>query len=379
MTKRQQLTYGIIAGSVLILVYLVLSFTFKCLSHPQYIALKITIALGAAAFAAAIPGAINVQYHKSITASGAIAIFVIIFLINPPAMQGLETGCPDEEVTVKVVVFVDDLPFEFAKVIIVDLEKEGYTNSYGSFPFQMKSPTTDSLFIRIKSESMLIDVVRKVKPINNKIEFKLKSRVTKNIVTRPLITETVKPQQSGKKVKSIKIVPADTVKVLTPSNVDTPIKVPPLPTIINYCVSCRATDSKGTIVNEKNKCNVDSLYIVNYILGFTNASKEQGRQASCKWENASILSLEELKKVELARGLVNFMQTYAGSCFNSARIKHWGGQRKGFTVLSQYSYFQIDQMLEALRHHKVLETGTCSTAELYSFSEQSPDIRDFLN
>ena len=57
-----------------------------------------------------------------------------------------------------------------------------------------------------------------------------------------------------------------------------------LPTLKDICIECTAKDSSGRIVNFKQKCHSDSLYLKNYISGFTKASYEQNRTVNCIWK-----------------------------------------------------------------------------------------------
>jgi hypothetical protein len=383
MTKRQQITFGLITGVIFILLYLFLAlFLFSCPTENQAFALLVLISLGAAGFASAIAGSLNIS-HAGITAGGPIAMFVIVFLINPPALTSQDDdGCGK---TINVTVYLDNLPFEFAKVSILEQEKENYTNSFGKASFKMGSPLPDLISVRIKSDAMTVDTVCMGLPLDDQISVRVKRR-------RVVIASAEVPksaQQTKSNVRNVnpnsvkpniaKIAPTDTVTIKSTAPKTPERGIIKIAAIKNYCVTCTAFDKTSKVVNTKNKCNNDSLYIVNYILGFTNASNEQGRQAECKWGDISRVSFEDLKKEPLAKVLVKFMQAYKTYCFNAARIQDWGGRKRGFTNLSSYGYDQIEQMLEVLKSYNVLETGTCSNAGLYSFDESSsPDISDFL-
>jgi hypothetical protein len=70
-----------------------------CPTVTQQRVLQILIALAAGAFAANLPGFLNVQIGKAIRAGGALAAFVLVLLWNPASwtIQGgpaANSGCP---------------------------------------------------------------------------------------------------------------------------------------------------------------------------------------------------------------------------------------------------------------------------------------------
>jgi hypothetical protein len=263
MTKKQQIKFGIISGLGLIIVYLVLSlFAFECPTENQYVALRIIISMGAAAFATAIPGFIEVKYSNLITASGAIAVFVIILMVNPKPISSF-SDC-NTETRINGNVFLNNKPFEMAEVYLIELDsRKLYTNDNGNFSFSHQGKIEqDQLTVRIKSSALNIDTSITVKDYLSMMKFNLFYSSKENNVPR-----------------DTSIAPTPDIVQKAPIDSKKPAEV-----LKEYCVECMATDSLGKIVNVKNRCNADSLYLVNYIEGFTRASKEQSRTANCSWK-----------------------------------------------------------------------------------------------
>lgn len=249
MTKKQQIKYGIISGFVLIIIYLVLSlFIFECPTENQYISLRIISALGAASFATIIPGFIEVKYKKMITASVAIAVFIILLIINPKPISSY-TDC-NKSINISGNIFLDNSPFAMAEVYLIELDsRKIYSNDNGNFAYQYKGKLNlEELTIRIKSDDLKIDT----SIVSTDYKELMKFRLNKNISNTPTNSQN-----------SINSNPVSFEKI---------------------CIECTAKDSLGKIVNIKEKCDNDSLYLKNYISGFTKASIEQNRTVNCIWK-----------------------------------------------------------------------------------------------
>tara|TARA_R110000796_G_scaffold185330_2_gene302112 strand:- start:200856 stop:201641 length:786 start_codon:yes stop_codon:yes gene_type:complete len=249
MTKKQQVKFGAISGLILIAIYLFLSLEkFKCPTENQYLALKVLIALGAASFATIIPGFIEVRYRNLITASGAIAVFVIVLIINPKPISSY-TGC-NESTNITGNIFLDDRPFAMAEVYLIELNSPKiYSNDNGHFDYQYnESLNFDTLTIRIKSDALKIDTSIISVDHNRFLRFRLSSK-TNNI-------STVNPNTSNSNSSQLR----------------------------EFCIECTAKDSLERVVNFKEKCDSDSLFLTNYISGFTKASVEQDRTVNCIWK-----------------------------------------------------------------------------------------------
>lgn len=249
MTQNQQIKYGVISGLILIVIYLGLSlFVFKCPSENQYIALKIIVALGAASFATIIPGFIEVKYRKTITASGAIAVFIILLIINPKPISSY-SDC-NELVNIKGNIYLNNHPFAMAEVYLIEFDSpKKYSNDNGNFTFEYKGDLNlEELTVRIKSDILKIDTSIVSTDYKKLMKFRLKTN------NRDVSTTNQNPF----------------------NNNSVPLE--------NICIECTAKDSLGKTLNIKEKCDSDSLYLKNYISGFTKASIEQNRTVNCIWK-----------------------------------------------------------------------------------------------
>ena len=249
MTKRQQIKYGILLGLILIMIYLGLSlFIFECPTENQYVALRLLIALGAAAFASIIPGFIELKYRKLITASGAIAVFIILLIINPEPISSY-TSC-NESINIRGNIFLNHRPFEMAEVYLIELDsRKIYSNDNGNFTYEYKGTLDfDELTVRIKSDILKIDT--SIVSTNYRKFMKFK------IHTQHLDMSTLSQRPIDDGVMALE----------------------------DLCIECTAKDVQGEIVNFKKKCDNDSLYLKNYINGFTKASIEQNRTVNCIWK-----------------------------------------------------------------------------------------------
>ena len=74
---KQFIITGII-GVLFVITLIVIAFTVECPTEFQNQIFKIVMALASGAFAAMIPGAININYNGFVTASGAVAVFVMV-------------------------------------------------------------------------------------------------------------------------------------------------------------------------------------------------------------------------------------------------------------------------------------------------------------
>ncbi|MDL0433990.1 hypothetical protein QPM17_22880 [Marinobacter sp. TBZ242] len=90
-TPKWQLITGLSVGLLFALIVLVLAIFIPNPTSTQFFIFRGVFAISLAAIAAIIPGLLNVEsrFQKfSIKATGAIAVFVIVWLLNPPALVG---------------------------------------------------------------------------------------------------------------------------------------------------------------------------------------------------------------------------------------------------------------------------------------------------
>lgn len=95
MKKTTQKSIVFFAALIFIIAILILAFIFPCPTNFQYNISKIVIALSASFFATFIDGFIEVVIPKFIKATGALAVFVILFFWNPADLV-VYKSCNDE-------------------------------------------------------------------------------------------------------------------------------------------------------------------------------------------------------------------------------------------------------------------------------------------
>lgn len=90
-TPKWQLVTGLVIGVLFALIILLSAILIPSPTPTQFFVFRGFFAVSLAAIAAIIPGLLNVEsrFQKfSIRATGAIAVFVIVWLLNPPALVG---------------------------------------------------------------------------------------------------------------------------------------------------------------------------------------------------------------------------------------------------------------------------------------------------
>lgn len=225
MTKKRQITYGIIVGTIFLVALLIIGIIIECPTNSQNRIFTTILALAAASFSATIPGFINVKYRELITASGALAVFVIIFLLKPADLSDFKS-CQQN---ISGTVYFGENPIESVELMFIKQNKSTKTDNFGNFnlPFDASS-INEELKIKLYNKEIQLDTI---------ITFNKKE-----------ITESI--------------------DIYTKK----------------HCVHCVQKDSSEKTILSKTKCSASNKYISNYILGFTKAGNEQGRIVECKRE-----------------------------------------------------------------------------------------------
>jgi hypothetical protein len=82
-------------GAVLLAVMLFVAFRVPQPSPTQWFVFRVTVALAAAGIVAMIPGLFSLHVTSGLRAGGAIAVFVLLYVWNPPELL---TGSPPSSV-----------------------------------------------------------------------------------------------------------------------------------------------------------------------------------------------------------------------------------------------------------------------------------------
>jgi len=82
-TKNRQRLTAVVSGAAFLIILLALAIAVPDPSPFQYVIFRITLALAAAAFSATIPGFLEVTVSSFARATGAIAVFLIVYFFSP--------------------------------------------------------------------------------------------------------------------------------------------------------------------------------------------------------------------------------------------------------------------------------------------------------
>ena len=222
MTGKKQITYGIVVGTLLLIALLIIGLLVECPTKFQERTFTTILALAAAAFAAAIPGLIDVKYKDIITASGAIAVFVIVFLLKPAELSDFKSCQKDISGTV----YYGERPQPFVELRLLKQNQLTTTDAFGNFNLHVDYSSIDSLL--------------KIQLTN--IELKL-----------------------------------DTIVSFTRSGIRSSLDI----IIKKHCVTCSQSDSTGRVVKEATACSASYPEITKFITDFTNASRGPGLTVNC--------------------------------------------------------------------------------------------------
>lgn len=103
--KNEHLPFLI--GVLLILIVMFFVFFIGDINQLEYEVLKIILALGASGFATQITGLLDIKIHSGIKATGALGVFVIIYLLSPSTPEGKNKN-NNTKYTNKMVVTIED-------------------------------------------------------------------------------------------------------------------------------------------------------------------------------------------------------------------------------------------------------------------------------
>lgn len=159
--------WSIILGAVFLLILLAVFIFIPCPTPSQKFLFRVILALAAAAFAATIPGSFKFD-NKIVSASGAMAVFAVVFLINPPGWK--DSDCDLRNI--KATVFVDGKPTQDVQIIIPDIGQKFLTDEFGNANIefsnsQIKYPS--NVIFRFKNE---VDSTFLIQNFEKKMTFK---------------------------------------------------------------------------------------------------------------------------------------------------------------------------------------------------------------
>ncbi|HUS06734.1 MAG TPA: hypothetical protein VMZ52_10575 [Bryobacteraceae bacterium] len=118
LEKNWEKLLAYFSGILFITVMLVLSLVVGNPTPSQFFTFRLVLALAAAGFGAVIPGFISVNVSNVVRAGGAIALFVIVFLLNPPALVATASPwkTPEEQTVTDLRWQISDLSRDFETI-----------------------------------------------------------------------------------------------------------------------------------------------------------------------------------------------------------------------------------------------------------------------
>lgn len=147
--KTPNLIFPAIVGITLIIIILFLILYFPCPTSSQFFIFRIVLAIAVAGFAAIIPGFLRLKYKRILSASGALTVFVLIYIFNPGTIT-TKDNCNE--------------PFDFT-VFLQD--------STGNLVLK----NSGKLILQIEHDKRIEDIDRKGSVTFRQIPFKLRDKI----------------------------------------------------------------------------------------------------------------------------------------------------------------------------------------------------------
>ncbi|MGB3076944.1 MAG: hypothetical protein WBB36_16580 [Chitinophagales bacterium] len=203
--KPNYLVVGI--SFLFILIAVAITVFVKCPSEVVIYVLRVLLAIGATGILTLIGPTIKIE-NTFVKASGAIAFGVLIYVINPPKLFGVET-CPDIQDYFAGNIFVGGKPVSEAQVDLIGGDQQGKkTNTIGAFAqfIISKKNRPDSLKLRIQYSRE-----NSLQPIDTVLSFKTSEVLNRNIDI--LLIAKLRPQtfagyvwdEQGRGISGVKV------------------------------------------------------------------------------------------------------------------------------------------------------------------------------
>ena len=221
--NKKQIYVSAALGVIFLLITIILGITVIEPNPWQQDMFRIVLALAGAAFAAIIPGFIELKYSNLITAGGALAVFFIIFKMEPARLQDFSNVNKQFKGNISL---NDGSYFSDAKVIITATNQTIKTNDLGNFNTDVDyDQLADQFEIKLIQEKFdTILVVDKKLAKKGKLNIKLSA----------------------------------------------------------HCVKCKVYDQNNILINQLNNCNANSEYIKGFKNGILKRfSEQEGMRADC--------------------------------------------------------------------------------------------------
>ncbi|WP_312075792.1 hypothetical protein [Chryseobacterium sp.] len=169
--KTDYKKWSVILGVIFLLILLAVFIFIPCPTSSQKFFFRVLIALAAAAFAATISGNFTFNNSKLVSATGAIAVFAVVYLINPPGWKDSDCDLNNFKATI----YVDGKSTKDVLMTIPDIGQQFSTDEFGNVNVefsnsQIKYPT--NLIFQYKN---LVNSTITVQNLEKKMSFNLVS------------------------------------------------------------------------------------------------------------------------------------------------------------------------------------------------------------
>jgi hypothetical protein len=156
MKSKNQIKIGIVLGTLFLIVMIIIALLVSCPTKFQSIVFRIILSLAAASFSMILSGSINVTAKKTITATGALAIFVLIYFWNPAKLSDFKS-C---ENYISGTVYFNNLPIQDIRLDFINQSQNTNTDRSGNFTLKVDFSTIDEgIEIRLIRPDIELDTV----------------------------------------------------------------------------------------------------------------------------------------------------------------------------------------------------------------------------
>lgn len=135
MKKSSIVLLGAIVGICFILTILILSVLIPCPTSSQYVIFRIILSIAIGAFASTIPGLLNIKYYEIVSATGALGVFVLVYLFDPAKLVVSNHEC-DPDLFLAGLVFINSKEIKNVDLRVATLKKSTVTDEFGSFKIE---------------------------------------------------------------------------------------------------------------------------------------------------------------------------------------------------------------------------------------------------
>ena len=178
MRKNAFKWYSIIAGSVFLLLLLVIAVLIPCPTSAQFLIFRIMIAIAAGAFAAVIPGTFTLK-NNLVQATSGIGVFALIYFLNP-ADWVTKDDCRGVQ-NFRGIVYIDNKEQKDVEVIVPSIGRSVFTDGFGNFNIEYTSGLVSyPLTVRVRYKTLLDTsfAIQEIPADKTELRFSINNKVS---------------------------------------------------------------------------------------------------------------------------------------------------------------------------------------------------------